>query len=379
MIYNPKRSFVLIVLLAACLMAFKSQHKQYLDLSGEIKGQDNVEVVLMRDPYGASTVLAKDTIRKGRFTFHCVVDEITPVAIVYHEGKMRNSYTVILEPAKVQFALTPTNMPQIKGGKYNSWLFAYQHDPEFLRVDAALYKERQELAAKPDSVKEWQSIQHFMQRNDIRSKHLEKVLHNGKDQLAAVMAAVLADLQPDAKAAMSVVNAAAPKLGEKNYNIVAAKNIQASIEKQFAVRKGIMVGQPYVDFTAANVKGDSMRMGNIVNKHKYTLLQFWASWCVPCRAEIPQLRNLYSAYGSKGLEIVSFSMDNNPVSWKKASEQEKMNWPNVSDLLAQKSPVVRKYPVNGVPANVIIDQKGMIVASNVFGDELEEKIKELFQ
>lgn len=368
-----------LLLAAACLLIVLTGHAQgVMRIQGEIKGKNNVPVSLLRDPYGAATELAKDTIRNGRFTFRVPVDEITPVAVVYSENRMRNTYTVILEEGDLQFALTPTNMPQLKGGKYNDWLFAYQHDPAFLRADAAFTKTKAELAIQPDSIKEWQSVQDFLLRNDIRSKHLEKIMHNGKDPLAAVMAAVLLDLQPDPRAAMAIVEAATGKLGEKSYNILAARRMEESIRKQFAVRKGIMTGQPFTDFTAATVKGDSLRMSAIVREHPYTLLQFWASWCVPCRAELPQLRGLYESYKNKGLAIVSFSMDSNPVAWKKASEQEKIGWPNVSDLLAQKSPVIRKYPVNGVPANVIIDRNGTIVASNIFGEELEEKIKSLF-
>lgn len=377
MTYRIKHGLTLIVLMAACLMAFRNTSPKYFDLKGAIAGKDQVPVTLMRDPYNAATVLASDTIRNGKFSFHCAVDEITPIAIVYNEGRTRYSHMVILEPGKVQFSLTPTILPQIKGGKYNTWIFGYQLDPAFLKADKTLFQLRKELAEKPDSVKEWQSIQSFMQRNSIRSKHLEKVLHNGKDPLAAVMAAVLLELQPSTKESIAIVDEAAKKLGEENFNVTAARKIHASITQALATRKGVMTGQPYVDFMAADVKGDSLQMGKVVHAHKYTLLQFWASWCVPCRAELPELRKIYEEYHSKGLEIVSFSMDNNPVSWKKASEQEKMIWPNVSDLKAQQSPVIKQYPVNGVPANVIIDQKGVIVASNVFGEELHEKIKAL--
>jgi len=372
-----KYQLLLVAALAVMLFAFK-QGKDVFDLTGDIKDADNLGVSLVRDIYGDAEVLARDTIRQGHFHLQCPVKEIMNVSVVYHRDRDMYTYPVILEKGKIKFHVTATGLSQVTGGKYNQWVLGYQRDSAYVRADKLVWQSRQAGAAKGGDA-EWESIQNFMHRFDIRSVYLQKVLNNGKDAVAAVMAAVLLELEPDRTKTMVIVNAAATQLGDSSYVIRQARKMDQAQGVFIASRQGQMVGKPYVDFTLPAVNGGMVRLGSLVAASKYTLLQFWASWCVPCRAEIPVLKQMYATYHPKGLEIVSFSMDNSRNNWLKASQKENMTWPNVSDLLADKSPVIKSYPVNGIPANVIIDQQGKIIASNLIGDELEEKIKTLFR
>lgn len=377
--FHKQYQLLLIAALAVFLFAFKQgKTPPVFDITGDIKDADNVKISLVRDIYGDAEELAGDTIRNGHFHLRCPVKEVMNVSITYHKDREMYSYPVIVENAKVKFSLTPTNLSQVTGGKYNTWLLGYQHDTAYVRTDKLIWQARQAGAPKGGDA-EWESIQNFMHHYDIRSAYLQKILNNGKDPVAAVIAAVLLDLEPDRAKTMTIVDAAAKSLGDSSYIIRQAQKVNKMQLEMIARRQGKMIGEPFIDFTLPAVNGNMVRLGSLVSVNKYTLLQFWASWCVPCRAEIPVLKEMYSAYHTKGLEIVSFSMDNSRTSWQKASQKEGMTWPNVSDLLADKSPVIKSYPVNGIPANVIIDQQGKIVASNLIGDELEEKIKTLFR
>ncbi|NIG53836.1 TlpA disulfide reductase family protein [Chitinophaga sp. Cy-1792] len=378
-ILKNTRTIFLTTMLAASLLAFRSQPKQpEFTINGIIPNADNIAVSLVRDPYGDAETLVIDTIHQGNFRLKCTVKEIMNVSLVYSQGRTRFTYPVILEPGKVTFRLLPTGLSQVTGAKYNNWILGYQRDSSYVQTDREVFKMRQPDAPK-NADAEWQGIQKFMERFDIRSKYLVKILHNGKDKSAAVIAAVMLELEPDREATMKVVDAAAPQLGDSSFIVRQARRMNKAQAEMIARRQGKMIGEPFIDFTLPDVNGRHVRLADAVNANKYTLLQFWASWCVPCRAEIPELKSLYQSFHSKGLEIVSFSMDNNKVAWQKASEKEALNWPNVSDLLADKSPVIKSYPVNGIPANVIIDQQGKIVASNLTGKDLEEKIKALFR
>ncbi|SHM58305.1 Peroxiredoxin [Chitinophaga jiangningensis] len=372
------RAALLMAALAGGLFAFKnSSQLAEFRLSGHIPDADNIPVSLVYDVYGTAETLVTDTIRHGEFTLRCPVKEVMNVSLTYRKGKSMYSYPVILEPGKATFTLTATGLSQVSGAKYNNWILGYQRDSAYVQVDREVFRMRQPGAATGAEA-EWEGIQLFMKRFDIRSVYLQGVLNNKKDPSAAAIAAVMLELEPDRNAAMEVVNKAAVRLGENSYVVRQARRLDKSQAERIALRQGKMIGENYIDFNLPDVNGKYIRLGDAVTNNKYTLLQFWASWCVPCRAEIPELKSLYGSFHSKGLEIVSFSMDNNRVAWQKASEKEQLSWPNVSDLLADKSPVVKGYPVNGIPANVIIDQQGKIVASNLTGKDLEEKIKSLF-
>ncbi|WP_169313285.1 redoxin domain-containing protein [Solitalea canadensis] len=110
---------------------------------------------------------------------------------------------------------------------------------------------------------------------------------------------------------------------------------------------------------------------------KYVLIDFWASWCPPCRAEIPHLTQLYSAYKNKGLEIYGVSLDKDKDRWLKAVEDYKMQWIHVSDLKKWGSQPVEGYGIEGIPANFILDKEGKIIAKDLHGTQLEDFLKKL--
>ncbi|MBP9984636.1 MAG: TlpA family protein disulfide reductase, partial [Prevotella sp.] len=109
---------------------------------------------------------------------------------------------------------------------------------------------------------------------------------------------------------------------------------------------------------------------------KIFLVDFWASWCVPCRKEIPNLKNIYAANSKKGLEIISVSIDKNEAAWKKALEKEKLPWPNGID----KSGVDDLYHVQAIPAIFIVDAvSGKVIGENLRGEELAAKVTDLLK
>ena len=160
-------------------------------------------------------------------------------------------------------------------------------------------------------------------------------------------------------------------------------------KQQFYVYKGIMaqrvidqrtgVGAQFTDFSMPDPKGKMISVSDYVKKNKYTLIDFWASWCGPCRAEMPTVVKAYDLYHAKGFEVVGVSLDNNKEAWIKAIDQLKMPWPHMSDIKGWGCAGAALYNVKGIPANVLIDQQGKIVAKNLRGQDLLDKMAELLK
>ncbi len=138
----------------------------------------------------------------------------------------------------------------------------------------------------------------------------------------------------------------------------------------------MQVGDKYVDFELADLNGQKIKFSDL--KAPYILIEFWASWCVPCRATNPALRKDYQLYNTKGLEIIGVSLDDNKEDWLKAIKEDSLPWQNVIDIKNSPNQVSLIYGVSGIPDNIIINRDGIIIARTLRGKKLQEKLKELF-
>ncbi len=134
-------------------------------------------------------------------------------------------------------------------------------------------------------------------------------------------------------------------------------------------------GTKVPDFKVKDKTGKEVSLSALRQGKKYVLIDFWASWCNPCRKEIPNLKRLYAQYSGKGFEIVSISIDQKKADWEKALKEEGLTWPNFLD----ETGVAALYKVKFVPTMYLITADGVMIGENLRGEALAEKLKELFQ
>lgn len=134
------------------------------------------------------------------------------------------------------------------------------------------------------------------------------------------------------------------------------------------------IGDKLPEFTATTADGKEISLADICKGKKLVLLDFWASWCRPCRAEIPNLKKIYEAYADKGFDILSVSIDKEEGPWLKAVENEGLQWTNVRDSDAS---IAGKYKVSAVPTMYLIDGNGCLVGENLRGEALAAKVAEI--
>ena len=180
----------------------------------------------------------------------------------------------------------------------------------------------------------------------------------------------------------------AQDMTEAQVNSILDKMTTASVQYQYykqmmaerRISKATAIGQHYTDVALKGTDNKTnVRLSDYVDKNRYTLLDFWASWCGPCRAEMPNVVKVYNLYHSKGLEVVGVSLDNNHEAWVKAINTLKMPWPQMSDLKGWQSAAAAAYNIRAIPANVLIDNKGNIIAKDLRGEELQKRIEELMK
>ena len=126
------------------------------------------------------------------------------------------------------------------------------------------------------------------------------------------------------------------------------------------------------DFTQPDDKGNPFTLSSL--KGKYVLVDFWASWCAPCRQENPNLVKAYQQYKDKNFEIVSISLDDSKSAWLNAVKKDGLNWIHVSDLKGWKNDVAKEYGISAVPQNILVDPSGIIIGKNLRGEELAKKL-----
>jgi len=144
-----------------------------------------------------------------------------------------------------------------------------------------------------------------------------------------------------------------------------------------AIKKKLENGSPAIDFSGTTPEGKTIRLSDFYGH--YLLLDFWASWCPPCRKESPNLVKIYNKYKGKGFHIFAVSLDQEKENWVKAIADDHLSWSHVSDLKFWDSAPAKIYAIRSIPSNFLIDPKGNIIARNLMGEELDKKLEELFK
>lgn len=198
--------------------------------------------------------------------------------------------------------------------------------------------------------------------------------------LFALLLAVSVQAQEPAKAQQmkNIVNPQDTVLKKTEVRKFVVRRDRSKDDEKNAAMKAF-VGQKFKDLEMLDTEGNSHKLSEYVGNGHWLFVDMWASWCGPCRAEMPHVVAAYEKYHKKGLEMVSISLDNQKEAWVKAITALNMPWTHLSDLKGWQSIVCDVYKVWAIPDNLLINPQGEIVARNLRGEALHAKLNEIFK
>ncbi len=361
----------IILMAAACLMAFVScQEKNSYTIKGTVEGVADGDTIYLQDWVDNHFVKVDSTVVKGgSFEFTGVPDSTTLVRYVtYMNDNVQMLALTFMERGTINVELKQQKS-KISGTLCND---AYQKFTE--RYDSVA-KVMQDLYRKTmtDSVLTEQQHKDLEMEIDKKGEEaLDMIYHSIEENIGNAMG-----LQTLLTFGASFTPDRILPLIDKVPAIYANNDELVAMKEHFQVLENTWEGKKFVDFTMSTPGGKEVKLSDYVSKNKYTLVDFWASWCGPCRAEMPLVVKMYNQYKAKGLGIVGVSLDNNLDSWKKGIQALGITWPQMSDLKGWQCEGAKLYGVRSIPHTILISQDGTIVKRDLQGYKLLIEVEKL--
>jgi peroxiredoxin len=361
------KKVVYLVALAAFIAGCTS--KPHFVIKANIAGSDSITFLLQKR--GLTEFITIDSVisKKGVFIMKGTVEYPDMVMLTAVDAGRRASF--FLENSKIEITGNIDSLEDIKvaGSKTQNEFKSFLTANKVLGEKYTSLQNDYQLGVQENDTAKLSSIEKEIKSLEGENTKMQRdfIKNNPASYFTPMLLESLSlEMEPDEIEA---------DIQSLDTNVAKVQIIKDLISKVKAL-KNVAVGQKAIDFTMNDVNGLPVTLSSRFGS-KLLLIDFWASWCQPCRMENPNVVNVYNEFHKKGFDIIGVSLDRSKEDWVKAIADDKLTWTHVSDLQYWNNAAARLYAVNSIPANFLLDENGIIIAKNLREGDLHNKVKEI--
>ncbi|MFC3881525.1 redoxin domain-containing protein [Algoriphagus namhaensis] len=363
-------SFILFatILFFSCENAGNASNDGKITISGTLKNAPDGNLILSEFTDSRPIVLDTLTLTDGNYSFELELESPKFLELdLYGREKVR--LALFDEDVQVNYDFSKANSLEINGSKDSQEMIKIQTLMTNYQNQVNELNEEYYAAMSANDAEAIKTIQEkALNLEANQSDQVKEVINSMDDSFASLAALGFLNTKNDFPFIDSLVT-------ELNNRYPDTKMI-LQIKQQLDEMRALSIGQVAPEIESTNPNGELLKLSDY--RGKYVLIDFWAAWCKPCRQENPNLVRMYAQYKDKGLEIFGVSLDRAREPWVEAIATDGLTWPQVSDLTYFDGPAPTTYQINAIPASFLLDPEGRIVARDLRGASLENKLAELF-
>ncbi|MGB7785643.1 MAG: TlpA disulfide reductase family protein [Salinimicrobium sp.] len=367
---------ILIIGLIALFASCEEENQGYM-ISGTVEnGQEGQKVYVseLNDSNTQTIPLDTAVVKDGKFELDLPEKERPAISFLTLDGA-RGNILYIADNTPINFHIYPDSLyaSKVTGGEDNEILYNYlgKIRTSNKKMNDNRMAMREAFTAQDSA--QMESLQETQQQIADEDKvNKEELVRNNPNSIVSVM--VLQDMvntrQYTAKELRGLFDNLSPEIQQSS--------LAQTLDQNLKNLSRTDVGNPAPDFSAPTPNGEDLALKDALGK--VTLVDFWASWCKPCRVENPNIVEVYKKYHDKGFNIIQVSLDRpgQKDKWTQAIAEDNLgDWNHVSNLMFWQDPIAAQYGVRAIPAAFLLDENGNIIAKNLRGEELEEKVSEV--